>query len=235
MSIPCNLSTTSPTKSGKASGANAGLLSGRTDVGSGTGSTALLRPSAKKVPKMSKNKDRQPDDRQLPLPFEEGWVAQPLEDEPNAEIVLDGGRCNIPEAWELSHGEAVDFWGSHTLALLMEAQHDDPISKQLLQFYGLNAPSCVDHAYVATWGLPDVRAAREFVGFDFETFAIYANLPEDTLALIEYGWVILDIEALLNLAREMSWPLGIFFRDEKPEWHQMTRLSRERRVRGGGK
>lgn len=126
----------------------------------------------------------------------------------------------IPDDWELSPEAAVDFWGSPTLALLLEMPAAERIRLQL----GDIKHNTNDYVY--TWGIPDFEAAREMCNVSTEFFCEMFDLTEGQLAILDLGVRSPGFSRLVSMADILGWPLAVFFRNSV-ELHRVTRLSRK--------
>lgn len=126
----------------------------------------------------------------------------------------------IPKDWYLTESEAVKFWGSATLAHIMEM----PAKKRMN--LNLSDSPYKDNKYVYSWGVPDFGSARTMCGISEEDFCDFFGFPEAALAVMELGISSPGFSSLVGMADALQWPLAVFFRNGH-ELHRVTKLSRK--------
>jgi hypothetical protein len=129
------------------------------------------------------------------------------------------------KAWfEFPFDSAITFWGSPSLALLMEAPGRSPIQKQfrLISTRQQNKMSTAD----ARWGIPDVRSARKIAGLTAQDFRNIFAMSVANHETLERGWRCPSIQQALDICECLGWPLGLLFRTVDGEFHRMVALSR---------
>jgi hypothetical protein len=141
---------------------------------------------------------------------------------------------DIPKDWFKPLSETIAFWGSASLALLMEAAHDDPAREAWHNLYGVHTPLEHRFQYVRSWGMPDVFAARMMCRIGCVDLAEVIGYTHDALHAIELGWLPLDIDSVLEMTTLLNWPLAVLFRNVDLEWHPRTQLSKRFNLWGRG-
>jgi hypothetical protein len=131
---------------------------------------------------------------------------------------------NRLEAWfAFPFAKAVAFWGSPTLALIMEAPAGSPLQKQFRLSLDRRARLSTERA---GWGVPDIRSARNIAGVSAKRFKARFRFCDDHFDTLELGWACPTIDQAMDMCSTLGWPLGLLFRNIDGKLHRMVELSR---------
>lgn len=115
---------------------------------------------------------------------------------------------------------AAAFWGSPTMALLLEAPPKDALSEQFRDLLLYRpAPDVV----TAFGMMPDYRSVRRELGLRYEQAAKLLHVEAMWVFGLEQGWRMLSLESFARLASGYGVPMGAFFHDAQFEMRPITR------------